>query len=198
MISLIVTTRYVGDVLVPMLQSVSLQYDELILVDDKIGETVENLAQAINKGLQKARGDYLIVSNDDVVLVEGNLSELCKEGQVLSPRILNGGSGKAFHAHMWGMPREVYEKAVGVKEEDSDFNKPGYYEGYYRFYYDDSDYWMKLLRAGYPPSITDSVKIRHDHPATTIGTYGPNEGTEHNNKNVFIGRWGREALSIVL
>lgn len=193
-ISLVIPTMWVNNVIVPCLQSLSGQYDELIIIDDN----EENLAKKINKGLAKATGDYIVVSNDDIVLLEGQLKNLCEPGKVLSPTINNGGSGKAFHAHMWGMPREAYEKAIGQIEGESDFGKPGYYEGYFRFYYDDSDYWMKLLRAGFEVSQTQAVKIRHDHPATTLATFGNNEGAEHDNKKEFIRRWGEEALRIVL
>lgn len=188
MISLVVPTRWVNNVIVPMLQSVSGQYDELIVVDDQW----DNLAKKINKGLAKASGDYIVCANDDVVLVEGNLSMLCQPGKVISPIVING-SGKAFHAHMWGMSRDVYEKTVGTIEGDSDYGKPGYYEGFNKVYYDDTDYWQKLLVNGFTPELTQSVKIRHDHPATTISaTGGGDEGT---NKAIFIRRWGESALS---
>lgn len=193
MISLIIPTMWVQGVIVECLKSMTGQYDELVIVDDPI----ENLAKKINKGFEKASGDYFVVCNDDIVLTKGNLRDLCKPGKVLSPTIINGGSGKAFHAHMWGMPVEAYEQAVGVHDHYDDFEKCGYYEGFHRFYWDDSDYWMKLITAGYIPEITRDVEIRHDHPATTIGTFGPNEGIEKDNRQIFIDRWGIDAVSIV-
>lgn len=186
---------WVNNVIVSLLQSVSDQYEELIIIDDK----EENLAKKINKGLKKATGDFFIVSNDDIVVVEGELKDLCVHEKVLSPRIVSdSGSGKAFHAHMWGMSREVYEKSIGVIEGDSDFGKPGFYEGFHRFYYDDSDYWMKLRSAGFEPELTQSVKVRHDHPATTLATFGNNQSVEQDNRQIFIRRWGNDALGRVL
>lgn len=188
MISLIIPTRWIDNVIVPMLQSVSNQYDELIIVDDEW----DNLARKINKGLSRARGDYLVVANDDIILVEGNLKDLCQPEKVLSPVVVNG-SGKAFHAHLWGMSRGVYEKSVGVVEGDSDYGLPGYYEGFNKVYFDDTDYWMKLEKAGFVPEITHSVKIRHDHPATTISAVGG--GEQEKNREIFVRRWGSDALN---
>ncbi len=156
------------------------QYDELIVIDEKI----DNLAKKINKGLRSARGDFLIVANDDVELAEGKLSDLCSRDEVLSPK-LNQGLQKTFHAHMFCLPRMVYAK-VG-----------GYYEGYNGFYYDDSDYWMKLLKAGIQPKIEESVVINHPEPATTLKTFPKRHIWEGLNQNIFVKRWGSGSLDIV-
>lgn len=180
-ISVVIPTLRVGDLLDKCIASIDGYYDELIVVDDKI----DNLAKKINKGMGKATKDYIVVSNDDVILSKGSLDDLCKEGKVVSPKI-QGGTPKVFHHHMYCIPRDVY-KEIGP-----------YHEGYKRFYFDDSDYWMKLLKAGYEPELSDEVMIIHDHPASTIKTLGRDEEGFKNNRELFIERWGEESLRIVL
>lgn len=170
-VSLIVPTLWVKpeSVIVPMLQSVSGEYDELLIVD---GE--DKLSEKINYGLNKATGDLLVVSNDDAILIKGSLQGLYKKDSVISPNLSNG-YNKIFHAHMWGMDRSVYEKIGGMNEE-------------YVVYWMDTDYAMRLREAGVETSITDEVVIKHEHPATTLGTLGSKYDQE--DEQTFIKQWG--------
>jgi len=108
------------------------QYDELIVIPDKI----DNLSRKINKGILKAKGDFIVVCNDDIVMDKGTLKGHCVEGIVTTPYV-NGGVEKLFHAHMWTMSREVLAE-IGLMSEE--------YDG---FYYDDSDYWMQIEHRGF-------------------------------------------------
>lgn len=177
MISLIIPTLRVGDMLDRCIESFSGQYDELIIVDDKD----KSLAFKQNKGLRLAHGDFLIVSNDDVVAESGQLKDLCVKGQVLSPRV-NGGVFKVFHAHMFCMPREVFAECGGFDES---------YSG---VYYIDAELWYRLIQLGYPPGICDSVNIIHKHPASTIKTLDLKERNENEGRDWFINKWGIDAL----
>lgn len=180
MISLIIPTLRIGNKLEECIDSLKGEYDELVIIDDKI----DNLAKKINKGLEQATGDFLIVSNDDITLEWGHLRYLCEEGIVASPAV-NKGYLKDFHAHMFCLPRGVYED-VG-----------GYFEGYDGFYYDDSDYWMKLLDKGYTPKIVSRININHNHPGSTLGTFSGNDKRMENNRRIFVERWGEDALKTV-
>lgn len=189
MLSLVIPTLRIGDKLDQCLASLEGQYDELIVIDDKIG----NLSVKINRGLKQAKGDFIIVSNDDVVLEKGSIRDLCVPNQVVSPTIL-GGVNKVFHAHMFCLPRNVYELSVGTLDGWSDYKEPGFYEGFFRFYWDDADYWMKLKANGYDPVKTSSVELRHDHPGWTLGTFQNNQQAEDINKQIFVRRWGYDAV----
>jgi glycosyltransferase involved in cell wall biosynthesis len=178
-ISLIIPTLRIGDWLNKAIKSMEGEYDELIIIDDKI----DNLAKKINKGLRMASGKHLVVANDDVQLTRGHLYNLCSNG-VLSP-FVNDSPNKPFHAHLFCLPRKIYGE-IG-----------GYYEGYNGFYYDDSDYCMKLLRAGYIPNLNPDVNINHPEPATTLKTFPQRNDWERENQQLFIKRWGVEALNIV-
>lgn len=178
-LSVVIPTLRIGDCFEKCLTSFEGEYDQLVIVDEKL----DNLAKKINKGLAQATGDFIIVSNDDVELTRGHLKDLCREEQVVSPVIGDAFPWKTFHAHLWCMPREVYEKVGGWAE---------YYDGWY---YDDADYWMRLLEAGYNPTVTSEVNIAHNHPGTTLGTFN-NGDRIAKNRQIFIDKWGYQALAI--
>lgn len=180
-ISLIIGTRYVNNVVIDCLKSMLGQHDEIILIDDRVGYEVKNLAQVLNKGLKRATGDLLVVSNDDVILTEGKLKDLYDLNNVVSPKVV-GGIDKLFHAHMFAMTRKQF-KDVGYFDEE--------YQG---AYWIDSDYWMRISEAGYGPVKNEKVVIVHEHPANTLNAI--NENTQLG-KDRFIEKWGEEALNYV-
>lgn len=176
-ISLIIPTLRVGNMLDECIKSFEGQYDELIIVDDKD----KSLAFKQNKGMRLSKGDFLIVSNDDVTANTGSLGELCHKGRVLSPRI-NNGSSKVFHGHMFCMPREIFAETGGFDES---------YDG---VYYIDAELWYRLIQMGYPPDLCDDVNVNHMHAASTIKTLPIDERNEDTGRDWFISKWGVEAL----
>ena len=157
------------------LDSLVNEYDELIIIDEKI----DNLATKINLGLSRAKGDYLVVSNDDIVLSSGHLKDLCIPGSVTTPLVNNGlPMGKKFHGHMWCLPREVYEKVGGM------------YEGYDGFYYDDTDYEQMILKAGIPIETVESVDIYHPVGGRTLHSFPDWQTKYANNEQIYKERWG--------
>lgn len=163
-----------------MLKSVEGQYDELLLMTEKS----DCLAKEINKGLAKATGDFLVVSNDDVIMHQGSLRDLAVEDKVMVPKVI-GSLNKQFHGHMWCMSRKIYED-VGPQ-----------WEGYDGFYFDDSDYWMSIEAKGYPIINTEDVVIMHPHPARTLSQLFK-AGREEDNRKKFVDRWGEESLKKIM
>ena len=162
------------------IESMKGQFDELIVVSDKI----DNLARKINKGMLLAKGDYIIVCSDDIILHRGTLKDLCIDGVVTTP-LVNERSEKKFHGHMFCIPRPVFAE-IGTK-----------YEGYDGFYFDDSDHWMQIESKGIEIRQLDTVDIHHTHPARTISQL-PKEGRFEYNKRLFITRWGLNKLEEVV
>lgn len=167
------------DILARCVGSLSLQVDEVIIVDSK----TDSLARKINTGLKKATSDFIIVSNDDVYLKEDSepLSELCHEGEVHVP-VVHGGIDKLFHGHMWCIPRGVLDK-VGYYDETC----PGPY-------HIDSDYWVRLIEAGIPIIKNSFVHIMHPEPGRTLKQLNNNTNTT---EEWFINKWGRDYLRMV-
>jgi len=168
------------EVLEKAVNSMKGQYDELIIVDDKIN----NLSRKINKGLLLSTGDFIVVCNDDIVLDKGTIKDTCLEGLVVTP-LVNDRSEKLFHAHMWTFSRKVLAE-VGLMSED--------YQG---FYYDDSDYWMQIEARGFKIKQLENVNIIHSHPARTLSKLGKPGQTEYN-RNLFIKRWGIESYNRII
>lgn len=179
-ISLIIPTLWVKpeENIVPALISMSDEYDELIIIDD----VDLSLAKKINKGLKRATGEYLIVSNDDLTLKEGSLRDLVDPSLVISPRV-EGSIDKLFHGHMFCISRNTYNKVGGFDEE---------YSG---AYWIDSDYWMQLVKNECGPAKSSQVTILHDRPATTLKVTGDDTKV---GRERFIQKWGEEGLRIVV
>lgn len=164
------------DLMEKLKQSIDGQYDELIIRTEKS----DNLAKVINAGLKEATGDYLMVSNDDLTLFKGKLADLCIPDSVTVPKVI-GGFDKLFHGHFWCMSKEIYKKIGPI------------YEGYDGFYYDDSDYWMTIESKGIPIIKMEEVIVLHPNPATTLSQLHK-AGREDTNRNIFVERWGSDAL----
>lgn len=105
-------------------------YDELVLV---VNEGT-GFAKAVNQGLRLAKGDFLMVVNNDTEWVSGDLKDLCVPGVVTSPRL--NGRNQSFWGCFFVVPREVYERIGGLDEQFG----TGFYE--------DDDYIKRLDEAG--------------------------------------------------
>lgn len=156
-------------------------YDRLIVLAGR----QPTLPGAWNQLLRMGFGmgaDYVILSNDDLTLQEGKLADLCKPGVVESPMV-NGSIFKVFHAHIFALPRDVYEKV-------------GEFDERYKVYWADTDYAKRLVDAGIPVRINENVKVLHPEPARTIRF---NMGlADQSDKEEFIKKWGREYFDPVM
>lgn len=143
-------------------------YNELILVvNDGIG-----YARAVNKGLRLAKGDHILVCNNDLV-IEGDIRELCSPDAVTSPLVNN--TPQDFHGCCYCLPRWVYER---VGELDEQF-EVGYFE--------DDDYRKRLEQAGISTRLVRTVKVTHAG-GSTIKTFGEQKVFEANKKR-FNDKW---------
>jgi GT2 family glycosyltransferase len=150
-------------------------YDQLLVLAGK----QPTLPLAWNMCLELAFGmgaDYVVLSNDDIILTKGLISDLCKENTVVSP-LVNGGAYKKFHAHMFCLPRTVYEK-VGKMDER------------FAIYWADTDYCKRLVDAGFPIETNDKVDIQHKEAARTLKHLAGI--TEKSDRDIFVEKWGRE------
>lgn len=146
--------------------------DEVIIVS----ETADNLAAKINHGLTLATKEYIVCTNDDVVLTEGTLADLCSPDEVRTP-LINNGTCKTFHGHAWGMHRDIYEQVGGMDES-------------YQLYWMDVDYAMRLREMGIQCTQVQNVNMKHPDGARTLRHWAGK--TENNDKDVFINKWGQE------
>lgn len=173
-ISLIIPSRqdseYKSILLSNCIKSLSRQVDEVILITQEIN----NLAEKINCGLKIATGDFLIVCNDDLELVSGNVKDLCIENIVTSPKINNENRG--FSAHFWCIPKEILKK-IGFM-----------YQGYEEAYFDDDEYLEMIKEKGFETKCIDSVNVNHPNGGTTLHN-GSWQDRFKKNKLKFEKRW---------
>lgn len=121
----------------------SLDADEIIVViNDGIG-----FGKAVNQGLRLANGEYLFVVNNDTVVLDGDLKDMCVPDTVTVPRI-NG--------QVDDMPRAFYCMARSVYELIG-----GYDERFKMGYFEDDDFITRLHRHEVPIKKIDSVEVSH-------------------------------------
>jgi hypothetical protein len=120
--------------------------------------------------------DYVVLLNDDVILMDGDLKQLCVPDTVTSP-LINGTVWKKFHAHVFGLPKTIYDK-VGKMDER------------FQCYWADTDYAKRLVDANIPVETIESVNFMHKEAARTLKhLQGLTEGSD---RDKFVEKWGRE------
>lgn len=122
--------------------------------------------------------EYVIVANDDIELIRGDLSMLCKPNGIVNP-LVNGSFFKIFHAHIFGIHKDAWEK---IGEFDENF----------QVYWSDTDYAMRMINSGVDIYMQYGVDVLHPNPASTIGST-PDE-IRNADKEYFISKWGREYI----
>lgn len=146
-------------------------YDELLLIWNwKMG-----FSKPINKGLRLAKGDFLLVCTDDVILEIGALQDLCDPEAVTSPKL--NGIERRFYGAVFCMPRWVYEKTGGL------------YEGYEISYFDDDDFEMTCNKLGIPMRCVPSVNFLHPEGGRTLHTFPDHDEFYKRNQEHFKERW---------
>lgn len=127
-------------------------YDKLIVLAGRQPTLPDAWNKLLDMGF-KMGASHVILANDDLTLVKGELYDLQGEG-VISPHIIHTGY-KKFHAHMMCIPKEVYERV-------------GKFDNRFQHYWSDTDYAKRLVEAGVPVTINMSVEIDHPKPGTTL------------------------------
>jgi len=142
--------------------------EKIVIVNDGIG-----MGKALNMGLSMASGEYLIVSNNDVVL-KGDLGRMFDPEGVTYPKDMEG--SRDHPRSFYCMPRWVYE-AVG-----------GYDELFEFAFFEDDDLIKRWLDADIPLKRID-IQIQHI-PGTTLNVHPKREEVFKANRQKFIEKWG--------
>ncbi len=139
--------------------------ETLIIINDGIG-----YGKAVNIGLQLARGDHLIVANNDTKLIKGTLRSLADSEAVTVPLIEpepKDYNPRAFFC----LPRWVYEKVGGFDERF----EVGYWE--------DDDLISRLSKEGVKTKIVYQVEVTHkDGGGLTMKRMGEQKYYDENKK----------------
>ena len=150
--------------------------EKLVIVNEGSG-----FARNVNLGLRLASGDFVGVTGNDTVVVEGNVYDLCVPGAVASP-VVDGKPGidpGGFHGAFWVAPREVIE-GVGLLDER--------FEG---AFFEDDDYLERLRRAGVPTLQIGSVRVESRRVGLTMSKVQPKADAWYaENERRFMEKWG--------
>ena len=149
--------------------------DEIIIISSKFS----SLSQKINKGF-KMGGDYVIITNDDVELLSGDINDLCIPNTVTSPLV--NGEGQPFWGHIFCVPKTVYELTGG------------YDENYQHAWFDDTDFILTLEKHKIPMQSVPSVNVFHPHNGgTTLKTIPNFDEAKNHNEEYFNRKWNPSA-----
>lgn len=161
-------SKEIDDTLKKCVDSLS-GYDELIIV----GNEGTGFAKAVNQGLRLAKGDYLMVVNNDIEWVSGTLGSMCYPGIVTSPKV--NGHAQPFWGCFFCVPRNVYEEIGGLDEQFG----TGFYE--------DDDYIKRLEQAGILMLAVPTCEIKTEG-SKTMSRFNKDELMKVN-KAKFDAKW---------
>lgn len=156
-------------------------HDNTLLLMGKQPSLAKAIADMLDYSFNKLNADYTVFSNDDLTLEKGSLADLCEKDAVTLP-FVNGGFTKVFHAHMFCLPKTVWEKVGNV---DPNFN----------IYWWDTDYALRLLQNGVNIKLKPTVNVLHPEAGRTLRSM-PSE-LERADMSYFVQKHGRTYIDVV-
>lgn len=147
-------------------------YDEVIVVANE--PNTIGFTKAVNIGLSLAKGDYLMVVNNDIEWVSGDLRDLCMSNTITSPYM--NGQGQRFWGCFFVIPRGVYEKV-------------GELDVRYYLYCSDVDYAVRARKAQVECQSVSKCHIK-TLGAQTTRLLGNQNVHERRDASVFINQYG--------
>ena len=152
-------------------------------------EVNTGFTKSVNDGIKKAKGDILVIANDDIVFVPGWEKALLDPLQ--DPTIgvcslptndeeLSGPKGLLDNqkfGSIWATRRDVIDK-VGLLDE----TMPNYFQ--------DTDMYKRVKNAGYRVVKNNTLVIPHIGKAT-YSKVDPNDDCYYQDMEVFRKKWGQ-------
>lgn len=131
---------------------------ELILVDN--GAPPQGFTAPVNAGLRAARGAFLVVCNDDVLVDPGwwaplraALTDPHDPAAVVFPRTVDGAMREDFAAWCFAFGRDTLDTFAAAPGE---FLHPDM-----KVWFQDTDLLQRLRSAGRPPRLVATSTVRH-------------------------------------
>lgn len=161
---------------------------EIIVVDnaspvkfpaDIVNKENKGNAVAWNQGLEKAKGDYLVLCDNDVEVKKGwTVMTEYADNAIVFPKSKLGDDnyyGERLAGFFWMMSRETFEKLGYVSEEYGIAN------------FEDTDYFMRAQENGVK-LLTSPAKVWHKGRATCEKVPEVNE-IYYKNENYYKRKW---------
>jgi GT2 family glycosyltransferase len=126
-------------------------HDEIIiLANDGLG-----YGASCNLGMRMARGDFIILANNDCLLKSGNLADLADKDFITVP-VVDPAPKDGLPRPFFCVPRDIYEY---IYESSGDF----YDERYEGGYWEDDDLHRRMEQLGINSRLAESVLVSHLH-----------------------------------
>ena len=153
-------------------------------------------AKTVNRGLKKAKGNFLAICNNDLYVPAGwaeRMKENCKDLRLVCAHEVDYAlldmmadveeDIKWFFGGMWMMNRATFEEIGYLDEQFS----PAFFE--------DSDYQERVLQAGGKLIHDKRIKVWHKQSSSTKKVFGDkyNEIFDTNRQR-FIDKWNFDAI----
>jgi GT2 family glycosyltransferase len=115
-----------------------------------------------NSGIRAARGDYVVVMNDDVEVMAGwwppLRAELERGAYASFPTTEDGGHRHDFTGWCFAVSREAIVRMGHSPEE--------FFDPQFRVWFQDTDLLLRLCEAGHPPVVASGSRITHGRSQT--------------------------------
>jgi len=152
----------------------------------------KGLSPSWNDGIKIARGDYLVLVNSDIEVCENWLKKMkdafTDDVGVVAPAVEHLPNNPQQPPHQWFpgscfmLKRETIEK-VGLFDER-----------FIPFYFEDTDFWVRILKAKLKMVRVFDVFIKHKE-SFTIKDLSSNEQYQKNYRK-FLEKWGFDPIPI--
>lgn len=152
-------------------------HDEIIiLVNDGLG-----YGASCNLGMRMARGDFIILANNDCLLKIGNLRDLADKDFITVP-VVDPAPRDNLPRPFFCVPREIYEC---IYEANGDF----YDERFKVGYFEDDDLHRRMEQLGIKTKLIDYVVVHHlNGGGNTMKQLGEQENYDKN-KVIYDEKW---------
>ena len=137
----------------------------------------------VNIGLAAASGDYLVVSNNDIEMISGDLRALNNHGKAFCvPSIIPTPRDNLPRA-FFGFPRSVYSDII---------DHYGYFfDERFKYYFEDDDLHKRIEELDIKIAFEPSIVIHHlDGGGLTCKQFGEEKGFQDSKKK-FMEKWGQ-------
>jgi GT2 family glycosyltransferase len=177
---------------------------------------------AVNKGIQKSRGEYVVILNNDTIVSSGWLEKLFSVFEVdnsvgiVSPMTNYVGEGPQIDTNAIELPPEpdlINEYSSSIADRNEIFYEPnrlvffcvmirrevvdligGLDEGYQMGNFEDDDYCLRTRMAGYKLAVAKNSFVYHHGSFTFKKNKISHTHWMENNRQRFYGKAGRIAL----
>lgn len=161
--------------------------------------TVEpfNYNYLANRGVEIADTDWIVISNNDVIFMEGWLEELLKpQYPIVSPKCPNDERQSAITKNTTGYETGVHLSGWCFMIHRDLWKKIGGFDEDFKFWCADNSLMEQLIKAEVPPMIVPKAIVRHLESKTLITVDNQHDLT-HEQVRKYNKKYGRELFGML-